>query len=111
MLLRVLAIHLESDSFRSKGLASRNRQNSYNSHMKTISALDAKNRFGQLLEAAQREPITVTKQGRPAAIMLSVEDFERIRGASQERLLQTIREVQAKAAAAGLTQSELDKLL
>ncbi len=79
--------------------------------MKTITALEAKNRFGQLLDAAQREPVTVTKQGRPAAITLSVADYQRIRGASRDRLLGTIREMQAQAAAAGLTEAALDELL
>jgi PHD/YefM family antitoxin component YafN of YafNO toxin-antitoxin module len=40
--------------------------NSYYRHMRTVSSLDAKNRFGQLLDAAQRAPVTVTKKGRPA---------------------------------------------
>ena len=44
--------------------------------MQKITAIDAKNRFGQLLESALREPVTVTKQSRPAAVVLSVEDYE-----------------------------------
>ena len=79
--------------------------------MKTISAMDAKNRFGQLLEAAQREPVTVTKQGRPTAVMMSVEDYRRIRGAARDRLFDTIRQMQAEAAAAGLTEEVLEKIL
>ena len=79
--------------------------------MKTISAIDAKNRFGQLLDAARREPVTVTKQGRPAAVMLSVEDYERMRGAARRRLLATVGQAQAAAAAAGLTEPALDRLL
>lgn len=86
-------------------------KSSYISHMRTISAIDAKNRFGQLLDAAQREPVTVTKKGRPAAIMLSVEDYERIRGAARRRLLGTIEQTQQDAAAAGLTEDVLDQLL
>ena len=44
--------------------------------MQTIPALEAKNHFGQLIEAAQRQPITVTKQGRPAIVVMSTHDFE-----------------------------------
>jgi len=73
--------------------------------------MDAKNRFGQLLEAAQREPVTVTKQGRPTAVMMSVEDYRRIRGAARDRLFDTIRQMQAEAAAAGLTEEVLEKIL
>jgi len=84
---------------------------SYHGCMKTVSAIDAKNRFGQLLDAAQREPVTVTKKGRPAAIMLSLEDYDRIRGAARRRLLATLRQAQEEAAAAGLTEPALEKLL
>jgi prevent-host-death family protein len=79
--------------------------------MRTVSAIDARNRFGQLLAAAQREPVTVTKQGRPAAVVLSVEDYERMRGAANARLLDSVRRMQEEAAAAGLTEEVLDELL
>ena len=79
--------------------------------MKTMSALDAKNRFGQLLDAAQREPITVTKKGRPAAVMLSLEDYERIRGAARRRLLATMEQAQKEAAAAGMSEGVVEQLL
>lgn len=79
--------------------------------MRTITAIDAKNRFGQLLETAQREPVTVTKQGRPAAVMLSVEDYERMRGMARERVLDSVRQMQEEAAAAGLTKEALDEIL
>jgi len=78
--------------------------------MRTVSAIDAKNRFGQLLEAAQREPVTVTKQGRPAAVVLSVEDYERMRGAANARLLDSVRRMQEEAAAVGLSEEVLDEL-
>ncbi len=44
--------------------------------MRTMAALDAKNRFGELLDAAQREPVTIEKHGRPVAVMLSAQDYE-----------------------------------
>jgi prevent-host-death family protein len=79
--------------------------------MRTITAIDAKDRFGQLLETAQREPVTVTKQGRPAAVMLSVEDYERMRGMARDRVLKTVRQMQEEAAAAGLTEEVLGEIL
>ena len=42
--------------------------------MKVMSARDAKNRFGEFLDTARREPVVVTKNQRPVAIMISVED-------------------------------------
>ncbi len=42
--------------------------------MKTMTARDAKNRFGEFLDAARREPVLVTKNDRPIGIMISIED-------------------------------------
>ena len=93
-----------------KALA-RNGCNSYNSCMRMISSLDAKNRFGQLLEAAQRAPVTVTKKGRPAAVILSVEDYQRLRGTGWRRLLDTMAAARTEAVERGLTDERLDELL
>ena len=43
--------------------------------MKTMTAVEAKNSFGQLLEAALREPVAVTKNRREVAAMFSMEDI------------------------------------
>ena len=43
--------------------------------MKTMTAVEAKNAFGQLLEASHREPVTVTKNRREIAAMFSMEDI------------------------------------
>lgn len=42
--------------------------------MKTVTAVEAKNTFGRLLEAAHREPVMVTKNNREIAAMFSMED-------------------------------------
>ena len=46
--------------------------------MKLFSASDARRRFGRLLKTAKREPVTITKNGRVAAMMLSLSDKELI---------------------------------
>lgn len=42
--------------------------------MKVMTARNAKNHFGEFLDAARREPVLVTKNDRPVGIMISVED-------------------------------------
>ena len=42
--------------------------------MKVMTARDAKNHFGEFLDSARREPVVVTKNDRPVAIMISLED-------------------------------------
>jgi antitoxin Phd len=42
---------------------------------------DAKNRFSAVVEAARNGvPQTVTKHGKPVAVVLSVEDYEKLTG-------------------------------
>ncbi|MBI5329362.1 MAG: type II toxin-antitoxin system Phd/YefM family antitoxin [Betaproteobacteria bacterium] len=42
--------------------------------MKIMSARDAKNRFGEFLDAARREPVVITRNDRPVGVMISIED-------------------------------------
>ena len=46
--------------------------------MKTVSAKDAKNGFGRLLDTARAEPVTVEKHGRPVVVVLAIEEYERL---------------------------------
>jgi len=45
----------------------------------------AKNRFSEVVEAAQREPQMVTKHGKPAVVVVAVSEYERLRRASRAR--------------------------
>ncbi len=42
--------------------------------MKVMTAREAKNHFGEFLDAAQREPVVITKNNRPVGIMISIQD-------------------------------------
>jgi prevent-host-death family protein len=44
--------------------------------MKTVTAVEAKNSFGRLLEATHREPVMVTKNNREIAAMFSMQDVQ-----------------------------------
>jgi prevent-host-death family protein len=46
--------------------------------MQTISAHEAKARFGQLLDAARTEPVTIEKHGRPVAVLVSKQEYDDI---------------------------------
>lgn len=46
--------------------------------MAEITATDAKNRFGQVLEMAQAEPVRIQKNGRDVAIVLSPEEYRKL---------------------------------
>ena len=79
--------------------------------MKEIAARDAKNRFGLLLDAAQSAPVRVTKKGRPVGVLMSVEQYDRLRGAAWERLSETMDRIGNRAEASGLTEDTLNALL
>jgi prevent-host-death family protein len=46
--------------------------------MKSFTASDARRRFGRLMGTARREPVTITKNRRNVAMMLSTSDNELI---------------------------------
>jgi prevent-host-death family protein len=47
--------------------------------MQSISAKDAKYGFGRLIDLARAEPVLVAKHGRPVVVVMSVEEYERLR--------------------------------
>lgn len=57
-----------------------------------IPAAEAKTNFGALLEKVQREPLMISKKGRPVAVLMSMDEFETHQRMKLEQLR---REVQA----------------
>jgi len=47
--------------------------------MKALTAKEAKNGFGRLIDLARAEPIAVAKHGRPVVVVMAVEEFERLK--------------------------------
>ncbi len=79
--------------------------------MQTVTALEAKNRFGELLDKAQREPVTVTKQGRPSVVVMSTIDYAKYDRFLRNELRQMLKESQKEAARNGMTEEILADLL
>ena len=46
--------------------------------MQHMSARDAKNGFGRLIDLARAEPVSIDKYGRPVVVVLSVEEYDRL---------------------------------
>jgi len=66
--------------------------------MKSVTAKDAKNRFGQLLDDAQRGPVTIEKYGRPFAVVQSYEDYQMAQQLKLTSLRNAIDEAHAEYA-------------
>ena len=44
----------------------------------TVSASDAKQKFGQIIDAARIAPVVINKSGKPSVVMISFERFEEL---------------------------------
>lgn len=53
----------------------------------------------------------MTKKGRPVGVVMSMQQYERLRGAAWARVAETLDRLGAEAAARGLTDARLDALL
>jgi prevent-host-death family protein len=47
--------------------------------MPVINASEFQRRLGEFSDIARREPVTVTRHGRASLVLLSAEDYERLR--------------------------------
>ncbi|MBK8755029.1 MAG: type II toxin-antitoxin system prevent-host-death family antitoxin [Candidatus Competibacteraceae bacterium] len=79
--------------------------------MQTITANQAKIRFGEFLDRAQREPVRVMRHDRIVGVMVSAQDYEAMREFYANRLCHTFHESAESAAACGLTEEKLAELL
>lgn len=87
--------------------------------MITMTSAEAQNRFGQLLDTAQREPVAITRHGRPAAFVVSPSDMEEILREKQRRkkAVEAYDAWRARAdkeltpAAAELTDEEINRMV
>jgi prevent-host-death family protein len=55
--------------------------------MEVFTANEAKNHFGEVILKSQREPVQVTKSGKPVAMVVSMEEYD----AAEELKLRYVR--------------------
>lgn len=53
--------------------------------MQRMSARDAKNGFGKLIDLARAEPVAIEKYGRSVVIVMAVEEYERLSGKTEKQ--------------------------
>jgi len=55
--------------------------------MQALTANEAKTQFGDMLLKAQREPVQINKNGKPVAVVLSMEEYQAIEEIKQNALI------------------------
>ena len=87
--------------------------------MVTLTSGEAQNRFGQLLDTAQRETVAITRHGRPAAFLISPQEMGELLDARRRRS-KAVAELEKWSAQAGkratpsaatLTDEEINRLV
>lgn len=79
--------------------------------MITISSNAAKQSFGRVLDDAQREPVMIQKHNRSAAVILSIAEYERLRGLNSAEFEAFCDDLGERAKERGLTEAKLKELL
>ena len=79
--------------------------------MRYVSASDAKQRFAALLDTVQREPVTIRRQNREVAVVISPTDFKRLRSNNIEEFQRFCDRISARVKDQGLTTEKLEALL
>jgi len=74
--------------------------------MEVYRASDAKREFGELLLKSQSGPISITRNGKPVAVLLSADDYEVLMVAKREQLTLAIKEGVADYRAGNISSSE-----
>lgn len=79
--------------------------------MQFVSATEAKQRLAAILDAVQREPVTIRRQNREVAVVLSPRDYERLRGLNISEFEQFCDRVGEYAVNKGLSEQKLAEIL
>ena len=79
--------------------------------MRTLSAIEAKQGLAGLLDMAAREPVIIRRQKRNVAVVLSMQEYERLTRLNVSEFQRFCDAIGDKATQAGLTEDKLAELL
>ncbi len=85
--------------------------------MIVVTSAEAQNRFGELIDRAQREPVEITRRGRVVAYVVSEHDVKALKDLSKRRKEAVSwyagyrRATAAQPEAAALTDEDVDRLV
>jgi prevent-host-death family protein len=78
--------------------------------MRYVSATEAKQGLAAVLDAAQREPVVIRRQQRDVAVVLSMQEYERLTALNVEEFQRFCDRIGERAKARGLTEEKLTEI-
>ncbi|MEA5534693.1 type II toxin-antitoxin system Phd/YefM family antitoxin [Crocosphaera sp. XPORK-15E] len=79
--------------------------------MQFVSATEAKQTLATVIDKAQLEPVVIRQQDRDVAVIMSIEDYQRLTQANIQEFQQFRENMGRKAQERGLTEDKLNELL
>jgi prevent-host-death family protein len=79
--------------------------------MRYVSATEAKQTLAAVLDAAQREPVVIRRQQRDVAVVLSMQEYERLTAMNVEEFQRFCDRIGEQAKASGMTEEKLAEML
>lgn len=79
--------------------------------MRYVSASEAKQRLAAVIDTVQREPVTIRRQNREVAVVLSPTDYKRLTRTNVEEFQRFCDRVSRTAKARGMSEEALGDLL
>lgn len=79
--------------------------------MRTVTASEAKQGFASVIEAAAREPVIIRRQKRDVAVVMSMQEYERLVHLNVTEFQRFCDAVGRQAEARGLDEDKLVRLL
>ena len=79
--------------------------------MRSVSATEAKQNLGALLDSAQSEPVVIRRQKRDIAVILSAREYDRLRAINATEFERFCDRIGERAEESGLTDAKLAEIL
>ncbi|WCE03587.1 type II toxin-antitoxin system Phd/YefM family antitoxin [Pseudoxanthomonas sp. JBR18] len=79
--------------------------------MRTVTASEARQGWAEVIEAARREPVVIQRQKRDVAVVMSMDEYERLVHLNVAEFQRFSDRVGANAREAGMTEDMLQDLL
>ena len=79
--------------------------------MRYVSATQAKQALAAVLDTAQREPVVIRRQRRDVAVVLSMQEYERLTALNVAEFQRLCDRIGEQAKARGLTEDKLTEIL